>query len=162
MKTDLIDELFRKYYNEAILYTMSLCRNKALAEDIVSEAFFKALCSADDSISNFKMWLLAVCRNEFLMYCRKQSKVSDEEISEEMAIQEEEALSSIVRQEEYRALYRSISMLSGIQKEIVILFYFNCLSVRDIAGVVEKSESNVKVLLYRAREELKKNMEVFR
>ena len=141
---------------------MSLCRNKALAEDIVSDAFFKALCSADDSISNFKMWLLAVCRNEFLMYCRKQSKISDEEISEDIAIQEEEALSSIIRQEEYRALYRSISMLTSTQKEVVVLFYFNCLGVREISEVIGKSESNVKVLLYRAREELKNNMEVFR
>lgn len=50
MKNDLIDELFKKYYNEAVLYTMSICRDEVLAEDIVSEAFFKALASADEEI----------------------------------------------------------------------------------------------------------------
>lgn len=43
MKSDVINELFSKYYNEALLYTMSICKDKTLAEDIVSEAFFKAL-----------------------------------------------------------------------------------------------------------------------
>ena len=162
LKNDLIDELFRKYYNEAILYTMSLCRNKTQAEDIVSEAFFKALSSADDSITNFKPWLLTVCRNEFLMQCRKQSRLSDEEISEETAVQEDETLNRIIRQEEYRQLYRNIAMLPDSQREAVILFYFNGLSVKDISAIVGKSESNVKVLLHRAREELRKNMEVFR
>ena len=162
MKNDLIDVLFKKYYNEAVLYAMSLCRDEALAEDIVSEAFFKALASADDSVRNFKPWLLAVCRNEFLMHCRKRSRISDEEISEEMAVQEDEMLNQIIRKEEYRALYKAISILPDSQKEPVILFYFNGLSVKEIADVVGKSEANIKVLLHRAREQLRKNMEGIR
>ncbi len=159
LKNDLIDGLFKKYYNEAVLYTMSICRNKDLAEDIVSEAFFKALSTADESIRNFKPWLLTVCRNEFLMYCRGRSRISDDEISEETAVQEDETLNRIIRQEEYRALYKAISLLPENQKEPLILFYFNGLSVKEIAEVVGKSEANVKVLLHRAREELRKNME---
>ena len=42
MKSDIIDLLFSQYYNEALLYTVSLCRNRTVAEDIVSNAFFKA------------------------------------------------------------------------------------------------------------------------
>lgn len=162
MKNDLIDELFKKYYNEAVLYTMSLCRDKALAEDVVSEAFFKALASADESIRNFKPWLLTVCRNELLMHRRKQSRFSEDEISEETAVQEDETLNRIIRQEEYRALYRAISILPDSQKEPIILFYFNGLSVKDVAAVIGKSEANVKVLLHRAREALRKNMEGIR
>ena len=162
MKNDLIDELFKKYYNEAVLYTMSICKDEVLAEDIVSEAFFKALSSADESIQNFKPWLLTVCRNEFYMHCRKRSKISDEEISEEMAILEDETINRIIRQEEYRALYRAISVLPASQKEPIVLYYFNGLSINQIADVIGKSEANVKVLLHRAREQLRKNMEGIR
>ena len=42
MKPDIIDQLFSQHYNEALLYTISLCRNRTVAEDIVSSAFFKA------------------------------------------------------------------------------------------------------------------------
>ena len=76
MKPDIIDQLFSQHYNEALLYTISLCRNRTVAEDIVSSAFFKALTLADDSIHNFKPWLLTVCRNEFISICRKNSSTA--------------------------------------------------------------------------------------
>ena len=36
MKSDIVDQLFSQYYNEALLFTISLCRNRTVAEDIVS------------------------------------------------------------------------------------------------------------------------------
>lgn len=39
MKNDVVEELFVKYYNDALLYVLSLSGNKALAEDAVSTAF---------------------------------------------------------------------------------------------------------------------------
>ena len=47
MKNDVVEELFIKYYNDALLYVLSLSRNKALAKDAVSTAFFKALRGGD-------------------------------------------------------------------------------------------------------------------
>lgn len=158
MKPDVIDELFRKYYNDAILYTITLCRNKERAEDIVSTAFYKALAT-EDNVQNFKAWLLTVCRNEFLSMCRKNSKLSDEEISEEIADETESAADAIIRQEEYKALYRAISLLKNEQREAITLFYFSGLQIKDIAGVLGVSEANVKVLLYRGRDSLKKILE---
>lgn len=159
MKSDVIDLLYRKYYNDALLYTLSLCRNRDLAEDIVSTAFFKALQSADDDISNFKAWLLTVCRNEFYDYCRKHKYNSDEEIPEETASDEEDLSSKIIRQEEYRALYKAISLLPEQQREAVTLFYFSGLSVKEAAEIMGKTEANMKVILMRARENLKAKLE---
>lgn len=161
MKRDIIDELFRRYYNEALLYVMTLCRNRTVAEDVVSAAFFRALESADDSIRDFRPWLLAVCRNEYLSQLRKTSRESGE-ASEELAAESEQMIESIIRQEEYRALYRAIDTLNESQKEVITLFYFSGLSVREIAQVTGKSETNAKVTLCRAREALKKSMEAMR
>lgn len=159
IKPDIVDELFRRYYNEALLYTLSLCRNMTIAEDIVSTAFYKALASADDSISNFKPWLLSVCRNEFISLCRKNSRFTGDEIPEDMADDKEAPIDSIIRSEEYRLLYHAISLLKPAQKEVITLFYFSGLQIKDIASITGKSEANIKVLLYRGREELKKMME---
>ena len=159
MKPDIIDQLFSQHYNEALLYTISLCRNRTVAEDIVSNAFFKALTLADDSIRDFKPWLLTVCRNEFISMCRKNSRFTGEEIPEELADDREEVIESIIRREEYRSLYRAIGLLPDTQKEVVILFYFSGLPVKSIADITGKSETNIKVLLCRAREKLRKIME---
>ena len=159
MKSDIIDQLFAKYYNEALLYTISLCRNRTIAEDVVSNAFFKALTLSDDSIREFKPWLLTVCRNEYISICRKSSRFTGEDIPEDLADDREEVIESIIRREEYRSLYRAVRLLPDSQKEAVTLFYFSGLSVRSISEVTGKSETNVKVLLCRAREKLRTIME---
>ncbi len=159
MKPDIIDQLFSQYYNEALLYTISLCRNRTVAEDIVSNAFFKALTLSDDSIRNFKPWLLTVCRNEFISTCRKNSKYTGEEIPEDLADDREEVIEAIIRKEEYRSLYRAIGLLPDTQKEVITLFYFSGLPVKSISEITGKSETNIKVLLCRARDKLRKIME---
>lgn len=159
MKPDIIDQLFSQHYNEALLYTISLCRNRTVAEDIVSSAFFKALTLADDSIHNFKPWLLTVCRNEFISICRKNSRLTGEDIPENLADDREEVIESIIRREEYRSLYRAIGLLPDTQREAVMLFYFSGLPIKSISEVTGKSKTNTKVLLCRAREKLRKIME---
>lgn len=160
MKPDIIDELFRKYYNEAMLYTMSLCKNETIAEDIVSTAFYKALASADEEIKNFKPWLLTVCRNEFFGLCRKNKAMSYDELAEDVVDDSGEIVDQLILKEEYRALYHAIDKLNAAQREVIMLFYFSGLQIKDIAMVMGKSDSNVKVLLYRGREKLKELMEV--
>lgn len=159
MKPDIIDQLFSKHYNEALLYTVSLCRNRTVAEDIVSDAFFKALTLSDDSIRDFKPWLLTVCRNEFISLCRKGSRMTGGDIPEDLPDSREEVIETVIRKEEYRSLYRAIELLPGSQQEVLTLFYFSGLPVRNISEITGKSEANVKVLLCRAREKLKKIME---
>ena len=159
MKSDVIDQLFSQYYNEALLYTISLCRNRTVAEDIVSNAFFKALTLSDDSIRDFKPWLLTVCRNEFISVCRKNSRFTGEEIPEDLADDQEEVIEGIIRREEYRSLYRAIGLLPDTQKEVVTLFYFSRLSIKSISEITGKSETNIKVLLCRARDKLRSIME---
>ena len=162
MKPDIIDQLFSQYYNEALLYSISLCRNQTVAEDIVSNAFFKALSMSDHSIREFKPWLLTVCRNEFISICRKESRFTGEDIPEDLADDREEVIESIIRREEYRSLYRAIELLPDAQQEVVMLFYFSGLPIKSIAEVTGKSEANTKVLLYRAREKLRMLMEEYK
>lgn len=159
MKSDLVDQLFSQYYNEALLYTVSICRNPTVAEDIVSTAFFRALTMADDTIRDFKPWLLTVCRNEYISICRKNSRFTGEEIPEDLADSREGVIESIIRKEEYRSLYRAIELLPETQREVITLFYFSGMPIKSIAEITGKSETNTKVLLCRARDRLRKMME---
>ena len=154
MKNNVIEELFSQYYNDALLYTLSLTKNYPFAEEIVADAFYTALKTADDTIYNFKAWLLKVCRNLYLNSLRKNNRLK--ELDENIVDQSESALDKIIRKEEYKALYHAISLLNPSHKEVITLFYFEDLSVKDIALVIGKSEAVVKVTLFRGREALKK------
>ncbi|MBE6639486.1 MAG: RNA polymerase sigma factor [Ruminococcaceae bacterium] len=158
MKADVLESFFAKYYNDALLYSLSLTKDKANAEEIVSTAFFKALHTADDDIRDFKPWLLTVCRNTYLSNCRKQSRYT--ELHDYLADDGEELLDRIIKDEEYKALYHAIGQLAKEQTEVITLFYFENLSIRAIGEIMAKKETSVKVLLYRARENLRKILEV--
>lgn len=153
MKTDALEQLFLEYYNDALLYSLSLTRDKASAEDIVSIAFFKALHSADN-IKEFKPWLLTVCRNTYISTRRKHSRQT--ELHEYLSNDSEELIEKIIKEDEYRALYRAIGQLPKEQNEAITLFYFENVSIRSICEIMGKKEAAVKVLLYRARENLRK------
>ena len=153
MKNDVVEELFIKYYNDALLYVLSLSRNKTLAEDVVSTAFFKALRGGDDDIKNFKPWLIKVCRNVYfdILKHKKRYVALDENMKDES----ESAVDKIIKEERYKSLYKAIELLSEAQREAVLLFYFEELRIKEIASVTGKTEDYVKVLLYRARENMK-------
>ena len=153
MKSETIETLFTKFYNDALLYSLSLTKNYAVAEEIVSDAFFKALKTADDEIENFKAWLLKVCRNSYLNILRKSKRL--EKLDENIKDESDTALDRIIKDEDYRALLRAISLLKSSQQEVITLFYYQNLSIKDIALITNKKENVVKVTLYRARESLK-------
>ena len=157
MKPDLIEKMFKEHYNGALLYALSLCKDKHLAEELVSIAFYKALQSADDSITSFRAWLFAVLRNEYTSHLRRHRRYTD--LHEDTESDEETVLDKIIKDEQYRTLYRAISLLPSAQNEIITLFYFEELSLKEISQIVKKNESSVKTALCRARIALREILE---
>lgn len=157
MKPDVLEELFKQHYNETLLYILSISKNHMVAEDIISEAFFIALKTEDHEIMNFKPWLLKVSKNLYLNSIRKSTRVS--ELTEDVKDEKELMIDSIIREDKYRELHHAISLLTPQYKEVILLFYFEDLSIKEIAFVLDKNEAIIKVTLFRAREALKKIIE---
>ncbi len=157
MKNAAFEKLFKTYYNEALLYVCSLTHNRALAEDIVQEAFSKALTSIDDERDTFKYWLFKVSRNCYFDYLRKTKRLTP--IDDKQRSEERELVQGLIEKEEYVALYKAISDLKENYREVVLLYYFDGLSVSEIANITGQSTDNVKVLLFRARAKLKQLLE---
>lgn len=156
MKSSEWEDLFKKYYNEALLYICSFCHNKAVAEDIVAEAYMRAIRSIDEEKDGFKFWLFKVCRNCYFDYIRKDKRLEPivSDYSDESAL-----VDDIIQKEEYRALYKAIDLLQCNYREAVRLFYFDGMSVREISQITGYSVDNVKIQLFRARAKLKEILE---
>ena len=153
MKSEMLEVLFAEHYNGALFYALSLTKDKAFAEDLVSTAFFKAFQKYDDDAVSFKSWLLTVVRHDYLSHLRRYKRQT--ELSENLFDEREALLESIIKDEEYRALYHAISLLPENYSEVITLFYFEDLSVKEIAQVLKKNETVVKTTLCRARIKLK-------
>ena len=74
--SELLAELYGKYYHRAYLYALSLCREKSWAEDIVSEAFEKAMLTLEDGGQGFLYWLLASNFSSSRSVCSRSSGVA--------------------------------------------------------------------------------------
>ena len=74
---------------------------------------------------------------------------------------DKDLLEKILEEEKRRELYRAIRKLEQKKQEIILMQYFNGMSQKEIAAVLHITPENVRVLAYRAKKELKKNMEEF-
>lgn len=157
MKTDILDQLFRRYYNEAMLYAYSLCRNKSIAEDLVSDAFYKALSKLPDEVPHFKFWLLRVLKTTYLDYIRKEKRKTS--LPDVLADTSLSIADKYIKKEEYAALYKAIDKLDTLYREIIILHYFEDLKFKEIGEIIGKTEEQVKSAAYEARQKIKKILE---
>ncbi|HQC54905.1 MAG TPA: RNA polymerase sigma factor [Clostridia bacterium] len=157
MQPDILDRLFEKYYNEAMLYAFTLCRNKDLAEDLVAEAFYKALSKLTEEITHFKFWLLRVIKTTYIDYLRKNKRHI--KLQDNIVDETEDMASKLIRNEQYAELYKAIDKLDDYYREIITLHYFQDLKFKEIGEILDKTEAQIKSAAYEARQKLKRLLE---
>lgn len=153
MDNDLFEKLYKKYYRELYLYALSLSKNQHKAQDLVNDTFFKALISLDQEDAYFKYWLFRVCKNLFLDNIRKDKEVVN--IDSLFLSIKQTPLDNIIDSEKRKAIFNEVIKLPQQYREVVILYYYNSFSIREISKHIGSTESSVKVNLYRARKKLK-------
>ncbi len=162
MSCQISEEDFNKIYNlyAKELFTIAYGYTKSVndSEDILQNVFCKYFMKKNhfDSLNNEKYWLIRVTINEakdlLKSYYHKNVIINDE-----LIVSKADKSS---KDEKIVNLSKNIDKLSSKYKDVIILFYYDNLSIKEIAKILGVSESAVKVRLNRARESLRKFMEV--
>ena len=165
MDKDIIQELYDQYGRKLKLYLYSLCGDFAAAEDLTQETFLKAMIALPKDHGNMGAWLYRVARNLCFNKMKRERRESSREEPEagqrgERQETAEEGLSQLLVKEQNRMLYRGLSSLSEEKREVLVMQYFAGLSIKEIAHITKKTESNVKVLSHRGKRELRRFLEV--
>lgn len=158
MDSEMLRQFYRCYASEIYLYLYSLCKNRELAEDLMQEVFLKALLSLSDAHTNMRAWLYKVARNTCLNELRRRNREMDE-LDENWGPSDDPILEHIIRHEEKQELYQAMLKLPDRQREILELFYFSGMTVREIADILALTPANVRVLACRAKKQLRCEME---
>jgi RNA polymerase sigma-70 factor (ECF subfamily) len=159
VKNDEFEVLYKKYSAELYIYALSLCKDHHLSQDLVSESFFKALLSIEDSQNYIKYWLFRVCKNLYIDHLRKNKYLQDIEISINELLVEDNTLDKIILNEERRKVYYEILKLRTSYKEIITLYYYCNFTMQEISSIVGISQGAARTLLSRARKKLKEILE---
>lgn len=155
----MLRQFYLRYAREIYLYLYSLCKSAETAEDLMQEVFLKALLSWDDTGGNLRAWLYKVARNRCLNELRAKKH---ETVMEEMTLADEapSPVEKYLKDERKRALYQGMMTLPQRQREILELYYFSEMSMKEIAVFLKVTPENVRVLAHRAKKNLRAYMEV--
>ena len=145
-----VDEAFQKYGDRVFSAAFSVCRNRADADDIVQNTFFKyySLDLAYESEAHIKAWLMRVAINQAKDLTRsfwQRNKVAWEEYMNELAFEEPED----------SRLFEAVMRLPEKYRIVIHLFYYEDYAVSEIAGILKCREGTVKSQLSRGRRLLK-------
>ena len=157
MKQD-IGEAYAEHAKTVYRYLYCLCKDTALAEDLMQETF----CRAAEQIDSFRgecklsVWLCQIAK--FLWYeelrRKKPSSLDDEEEAEPPAPVHVE--NEVLYNEDKLTLYRQLHGLDEVTREVMYLRLTGELSFREIGDILGRSEAWARVTFYRGKQKLGK------
>lgn len=153
MENETLEQLLLDEIKVVFKYLIKMGASKEDAEDIVQETLYKALKNIDAIHQDkIRAWLFKVAINNYYnLYSKKKLSRKYVDASFNMELFAESAEDTIISKEQNNEIYRALDLLKPSYKNLLVLKYFLDLAYKDIADILEMSESNVKVYLYRAR-----------
>lgn len=131
----------------------------ALTDDIAQEAYLKAWTrlSGFRATSRFSTWVTAIAYNEYIDWMRRERPaVNLDDVPEDIAGSCEpwRAAEAAVDVE------RALTALAPVDRTIVLLFYVDDMSMKEIARVTGLTVTNVKTRLYRAKTRMAQKLNI--
>ncbi|HMF54902.1 MAG TPA: RNA polymerase sigma factor [Pyrinomonadaceae bacterium] len=153
--------LYERHRDAVFRFAYRLLGSAELAEDVTHDCFLSLMRrprSFDPTRSQLRTYLFAAARN--LAFKRLQARGQDvtvEDLAAEPRLPErEEPLQKLLREELEREVSRAVAGLPPLQREALILFEYEELSLAEVAMIVGKDVGTVKARLHRARQRLRK------
>lgn len=161
------EEIFHMYKDKAARTAYLITGNRFTSEDIVQEAFILCFMKIK-SLKNpelFKPWFFKIVTRLSWKYSNSYKKVTPvwdiyEQTEFNSGVCEKSFLSSSLK-EEYEGLYAAVNKLDKKLRTIVVLFYFNGFSIKEIAKITGCLQGTVKSRLFNSRKKLKKFLNDF-
>ena len=149
--------LVEKYQDYIFTIILRMLKDREEAEEVAQDTFLKAYdaLSGFRGESKFSTWLYRIAYRKALDQLRKRSRFATseliEEITEDTLEHVENGLDYMLKEERTEIINKCILKLPEQEAVIITLYYFEEQTVKEIAQVVEISEENVKVKLFRSR-----------
>lgn len=160
-------EFYDQYVEKIYRYIFFRVGSEELAEDLTSEVFLRSWQYIDQNpeskssaraLQNPRAFLYQVARNLLADFHRQKEKspISLDEIADKrIADRKDDPIEKTSRTMEMETVRRALISLNEDYQEIIIWRYLEELEIKEIAGIINKSEGAVRVLISRALNSLK-------
>jgi RNA polymerase sigma-70 factor (ECF subfamily) len=149
------EELVRRYGNRIYGFVARACGQRDDPQEVTQQTFVRAFQSIAqfDSRREFAPWLFTLARRISIDRHRRRLRVADESAPEQVDYADPAEL--LAQREERHDLWQlARRQLPDIQFQALWLCYAEEMNVAQVAHVLGKTRTHVKVLLFRARQTL--------
>ena len=154
------EEIVRNYHMMAYTLAYRVLKNREEAEELAQDVFLKVYQSLDNFNMKSKLstWIYRITYNASINKYKSQKRKIDTigiDDSVEFSISSSpDAHHDISLKEKRKIINDSILKLPETERIIVTLYYYEELSVKEIAEIAGISTNNVKIKLHRSRQKL--------
>lgn len=172
---DALASLVRRYQNDVFRFCLHYLKNVEYAREAAQETFLRVYTARErfDTARRFKPWMLCIARNLCLNELKRKKAVSMETLEEYASSAREESggvmespadgpAELLMASERHQLLLQALETLPSEAQEIVKLRFFERMSAREIAQVVESTEGAVRTRLHRTLRQLRETSEHLR
>ncbi|MEP7320892.1 MAG: sigma-70 family RNA polymerase sigma factor [Saprospiraceae bacterium] len=151
--------LFHRYHRKIYHYLGKMSGDYHIAEDLTQTAFEKLIQyrNSFDSNQNFEGWIFRIAKNSYLDYTQKLKKSPTrtplEDHMGEIANDDHES----DKDEKEEKLHKALEALPMDYKEVLVLTRFQKMKYHEVAALLNTTESNIKIKVFRAIEKLRTN-----
>ncbi|MFC0270483.1 sigma-70 family RNA polymerase sigma factor [Metabacillus herbersteinensis] len=163
-KEVLIHEIMDAYGQEILQLAFSYVKNKAVAEDLTQDIFVKCYQSFHTYSGKSKLrtwlWRIAInhCKDYLKSWYTKNVVITETELSYR-GTKKETVEQDVIQKDEDDRLASTVMSLPLNYREVIYLFYFEEMTIKEISDVISVNENTVKTRLRRAKELLKVQLE---
>jgi len=167
---EAIGLLYDTYVTQVYRYCMGRVRHAADAEDLTEEIFLKVIAAiegfewrvlGESERSPFRAWVFRIAHNHVVSFHRRAAaRGPSAELSETMHDDQrgpQDLAETKITIEEVMELVRQ---LPDAQRDVILLRFVSGLSVAETATVLDKQQTNVKVLQHKGVQRLKRLLAV--
>ena len=152
-------ELYDRYKPSVYRTACLISGNTQDGEDIMQETFIKAFVHCKELKSNkmFRYWLFKILnRTAWQLLNSKKTEIPDDNVLDQADTTDNLLIEdSFVQKEQANEVYQAVMKLDYKLRLVVILYYYNELSTKQIAQIADCYEGTVKSRLFTARKRLK-------
>lgn len=167
-----LNDLFTETYNDVYYFALKTVKDETLAADVTQETFvavFQNISTLNDPIA-YPAWSRQITYRHCLQYLKKQNREvavdENEDGSNLFDIIEEDRTEFIPEEnldkEDFKkTILDMVDSLPEEQRTAVILYYYDELSIKEIAEIQGVTEGTVKSRLNYARKAIKASVESY-
>lgn len=169
IKDKLINEFSENYVEKIFYFCLKKTGNPNDADDLTQDIAFQIIMALNKGTipNNFSAWIWQIARNRYSVWAKEKhnrnESVTDTDVYDcEIEDANESISDELIHSEQMALLRRELAFIKSDYRNIVVNYYIENKSIRDIASALSLTESAVKQRLFRARNILKEGMEMAR